>query len=97
MSDPQLATPEPLDLHDPAGSRSEDAAGTHAIVRQTIVDAKRAVIGYELFEVPAASSNTDAMLFDAGVERAPPPGRPDAGWCWCAARSSTSKATTWSC
>ena len=67
MSDSQLATPIPLEVDDRAGSGSEEntSIGSHGIVRQAIVDTNRAVIGYELFEVPAATSHTNGMLFDA--------------------------------
>ncbi len=73
MPDSQLAMPEPLDFDAGGGtygsnsncSEEDLCTRPHAIVRQAIVDAKRSVVGYELFEVPAAANHTDAVLFDA--------------------------------
>jgi len=42
-----------------------DATGHAAIARQAIVDAKRAVVGYAIFERPRAAANDSAVLFDA--------------------------------
>lgn len=39
--------------------------GQAALSRQAIVDERRAVFGYELFERPRAAANDDALLFDA--------------------------------
>ncbi|MEO8248384.1 MAG: HDOD domain-containing protein [Burkholderiales bacterium] len=44
-----------------AGMRS----GAAALARQPILDEKRTVIGYQLFERPRAANNADAVLFDA--------------------------------
>ncbi len=67
MPDPQPVTFESFDLEDRNGNVQTEqiAASNHAIVRQAIVDARRAVVGYELSEVPVASNNSDATLFDA--------------------------------
>ena len=51
---PELVAPAP---------RSPQANA--AIARQAIVDERRAVYGYELFERPRAAANDDAVLFDA--------------------------------
>lgn len=60
MSESQFAQAEPTNQY-----MNNDNGGSSAIVRQAIVDATRSVVGYELFEVPVASSQNDAMLFSA--------------------------------
>ncbi|MET0208338.1 MAG: HDOD domain-containing protein [Burkholderiaceae bacterium] len=56
-----LSTPSEItvDAVAPAGARNA------AIARQPIVDAKRAIVGYAIFERPRAAANDAAVLFDA--------------------------------
>jgi EAL and modified HD-GYP domain-containing signal transduction protein len=61
-------------LSTPLVEAPDDApqAGAAALARQAIVDARRTVVGYELYERPRAVASDDAVLFgalsDAGTE-----------------------------
>ena len=62
---------EPLSAA-PVEAIAEVPDGNAALAREAIVDVRRAVVGYELFERPRAAANDDAVLFgalsDAGTE-----------------------------
>jgi len=57
--------PTSLSANPDIATTTRSHQGHAALSRQAIVDERRAVFGYELFERPRAAANDDALLFDA--------------------------------